>query len=519
MKIKKKRVSVDNLKRTKVIRLAEHIGVLLLGCLVVYGILYKTGTINSGYHFLDDHELIRMEVSFEQQSVSLLQSIKNWMVGDFHWRFRPLYWIERVTGAYFWGSELLYWNYYTAIKGIFTFYCLYFTARYLKYDRIISLIMPCVVMLGSQFTPWYRSANQENTGLLLCAFTLCMIAAQAYRKKYQSWCYNIPIMIGAFLCGLVKESFTLFMPAFIALKFWLEYWDEDYAESGKKRFIKCLKNNVLTYTVIMVSMLVNVCMIAFYVGVDKVSYAGFQEGTSLAAYLSGIKNSLMMYTIWYTMTAVAIIILAVMCYKSIGKNDIKKYWGLLCIGGFVMATQLVAHAKSGMWERYIIPYILGYVFVFVLLAYRIFEKDKVHKTIFIGVMLFLIYQHAPVAYKGAQDYAYTGKMVNQLLTCIRDNTAEADSIICAFADEELNIATECWLETNDRTQVYTWSGDEFKNLVQIMGTAPTEYSASNANAIVCYDWQIEEMLQWMAFESEEQYAVHRFGAYAVVIRE
>lgn len=39
MGIKKKRVSVDNLKRIKVMRWAEHIGILLFGCLIVYGIL------------------------------------------------------------------------------------------------------------------------------------------------------------------------------------------------------------------------------------------------------------------------------------------------------------------------------------------------------------------------------------------------------------------------------------------------------------------------------------------------
>ncbi len=506
----------EEAKKIRTISIVEHIGILLLGCLVVYGILYKTGTINSGYHFLDDHELIRMEIAFEQQSESLLQAIKNWMVGDFHWRFRPLYWIERVTGAYFWGSELLYWNYYTAIKGILAFYCLYFTARYLKYDRIISLIMPCVVMLGSQFTPWYRSANQESTGLLLCAFTLYMIAAQSYHKKYQSWCYNISIMIGAFLCGLVKESFTLFMPAFVGLKFWLEYWDEDCAEKAHWR--KCLKSNIITYTVILACMLVNVCMIMFCVGVDNVSYAGFQEGIALEVYLNGIKNSLMDYTVTYTKMGALIVLLVVVCYKTIDKKDIKKYCGLALIGIYVMAIQLVAHAKSAMWERYIIPYIVGYVLVFLLLAYRIFEKDLVHKTIFIFVMLFFLSKNVPVAYQSAQDYAYNGKMVNQLLACMRENTDETDSIICAFADEELNLATECWLEVNDRTQAYTWGKESFVNLVQLMGTVPTEYSASNAKALACYERQIEDMLQLMGMTSDEQYVLYRFSGYAVIIR-
>lgn len=352
--------------------------ILILAFACVYGILQKAGTFDSGYHLVDDHELIRLECSFKNGSVSLGQAIASWMKNDFHSRYRPLYWLERVTCAFLWGSELLYWNYYTVIKGILAFILLYFMARYLKYNRVVSVIMPCVVMFGSQFTPWYRSANQESTGLLLAAFVLCMIAAQAYHHKYRAWYYNVLIAAGAILCGLVKESFTLFMPMFMALKLWLAYWEDD-KEPVKGDFLRCLKSNAITYGIMILAMIVNVGMILFYVGVDKVSYAGFQEDTPLWVYKQGIINSVFVHMKSYTYVGILISLLAVVCYKAIEKKEIKKYLCLAMIGVCIMAIQLLAHAKSGMWERYMIPFTVAYGLIFVLLAYHFLKKIRFRK--------------------------------------------------------------------------------------------------------------------------------------------
>lgn len=498
---------------------AEHLFALFLGALILFGILLGTGTIHSGYHFMDDHELIRMQLGFEEQGRTLWQAIKDWMVSDFHWRYRPLYWVERLTGAYFWGSDLVCWNYYTAIKGVITFYCLYCMARYLKYNRPVSAIVPCVVMLGTQFTPWYRSANQESTGLLLCAVALYLIARQAYYGKYRDLRYNVGLILCAVLCGLVKESFTLFMPAFVGVKYWLEYWDEEHMPSEKGRWLKCLKNNAVTYGLILLAMLVNVFMILFMVGVDNVSYAGFQEGVALSVYVQIIKNSLLDYTKWYTKIAAIIVLCAIMCYKNIEKKDIRKYFGFLLIGGYICAVQLVAHAKSGMWERYMIPYTLGYALIFILLAYRIFEKDKLHKLVFYGLAAVLLLKTVPVAYEYSGYYAEDGVAISCFLESIKENTAEDDRIVCAFMTEELNIAVECWLETNERTQTYSLVNNEWKNEVQLKGTEPSEFSGHNARAFVCYDWQVEEVLPVMGITEPMQYELQDFDGYTIVLRK
>ena len=72
-------------------------------------------------------------------------------------------------------------------------------------DAVIGLLLGTIVIAG-----------------ILCVAALCLIAAQYYHKAYKKAIYNVPVIIFVILSGLVKESFTLFMPVFPALKLWLD---------------------------------------------------------------------------------------------------------------------------------------------------------------------------------------------------------------------------------------------------------------------------------------------------------
>lgn len=106
-----------NKRETKVTWL-DVILALLAGTVIVAGILCIAQTIWSGYHFLDDHELFRIEQS-ANQGQPLLTTVKAWILNDLRVRYRPLYWTERVTVGYLFGSNLTAWNIWTAVKGFF----------------------------------------------------------------------------------------------------------------------------------------------------------------------------------------------------------------------------------------------------------------------------------------------------------------------------------------------------------------------------------------------------------------
>ena len=122
---------------------------------------------------MDDHELIRIEYWLEHGS-DLWELVWNF-AGNLSSRYRPLYWVERVIGTAILGSDLYIWNVYKAVMGVLTFYMLYMTGYYLRQKWYINTLFAAVIMIGPQITPWYRSANQENTGLFLCAIVLYLI--------------------------------------------------------------------------------------------------------------------------------------------------------------------------------------------------------------------------------------------------------------------------------------------------------------------------------------------------------
>lgn len=511
---------VNQMKQDKISWLNAIIA-LILGTVIIGGILMVAQSIWSGYHFLDDHELLRIKYGAEN-GTGLFAAIKAWTSSDMHQRFRPLYWIERITACYLFGSNFTAWNIWLVIKGVLTFALLYETARYLKFGIVISAIFPMIIMLGAQFTPWYRCGNQESTGVLLCAGAMCLIAAQSYYRKYKSKAYNIAIVLLVILSGLVKESFTLFMLLFSALKIWLEYWDgcDDtwYAADRKGRLLTLIKENWWTYALILLATLINVYIITFRVGVDKISYAGFHEETAVVEYIKGIGQSLFQNMKWYTVAALVWILMMVLCYQLVEKYNIRKYLSLCLILLCAMGIQLVAHAKSGMGERYMFPYVIAYALVFILLGYHIFRKDRFRRIVYLLVAVLLIGQSAITAARQARDYAKDGNWIGEYFQCILDNTEEGNRIVSAFADGELNLATECWLEMHGRTQVYSNIGGEWNNTVQMNGELNGDCSWEDVKIVTCYSYAENYTLSLMGDAAWTDYDIYMFGNYAVMVK-
>lgn len=500
--------------------IVERIAILILGIVLIGGILYKTGTWTSGYHFTDDHELIRIEYSLESGNISVWEQMRQSMEGDLRIRFRPLYWMERVAGTAIMGSNMTCWNLYKAVMGVATFYLLYLAARYLKNKRHISVLFAGIIMLGKQFTPWYRSANQENTGLFLCAIVLYLIAGQWARRKWNSRIYNILIAVAVILCGLEKESFTLMMPAFVALKFWLEYCERRQTDTDKGLWKRVGRSGIGVYISIMAAFFINIYFILFKVGTDKLSYAGFHKETGIREYLWGIKVSLTQYMQWYFLFAILLIMIVAVCCQVIDRKHIVPYIGFSVVGFGIMGIQLVLHARSGMWERYIIPFIIGYALVFVILGYRLLEADVFRRRVYVGILAVLLYISTKDAYGLALSYANDGRLIGEYLKYICESTTKDSRIVGAFADEELNVATSTWLEVNGRTRTFTYNrgNGQFSDNIQMAAVNENITDWQQADVVLCYGRDADSMIGLMGLAENDEYERMQYGNYAVVVR-
>lgn len=502
----------------------ERVIALALGILFVYIMLIQTRTIWSGYHFLDDHELVRIEYSLEHGN-SLWDQTMALVRNDLNARYRPFYWVERSVCTALFGSDLYIWNLYKAIMAACTFYLFYMTGYYLRQRWHISALFAAVIMVGPQITPWYRSANQENTGLFLCAVVLYLTARQYNRQKYRNMGYNMLIVAAAVLCSLEKESFVLMLPAFGAVKYWLEYSAREVQipeeGGGKGLWRECLKSNLITYILMAAAFLFNLYILLFRVGVDKVSYAGFSKGVPLRDYINGIRYSLTKFMTNYVWFAVIMLLLLVVCMQVFDKKRIKYDIGMGLIGCFVMGTQLLAHARSMMWERYIIPFIIGYAVFFVLVGYHMLAKDVLRRRVYTGVLVAMVLLYTRTARDMARSYAQDGELINGYLNYILDNTTEDAHIIGAYADTELNLATSSWLETHGRKKeyFYDWNTGMLQDMVQLSEVNQETTDWASADAVVCYSSDADKIVVMMGLTGLDPYLRQQYGKYAVIIRQ
>lgn len=356
------------MKRKKVL---EEIIVVLVATAVIFGITIATGSLFSGYHLVDDHLIYGNVNDIERNGffTTLISVVR----GDFSWRFRPLYQVEQMVGSALFKTNMNVWMFYTALKGIVAVLFIWKFIRSLSVNRLYSALFTGVCILGPQFAVWARAANQENTGLLLVAITLFLVVKEAKSRYQGEKSLNLSVLLCIFvlLTSLIKEAFVLMIPAYILLSVAIAY-DKDIVGNSSRDFSfkslkEVLKSGMLQYAIWLAIMVMELIVIVFFVGTSETGYAGFSSDMSLILYFRGITRSMFHYCKELTCLIAAFII-----YELYTRKSLKKYtWYLLC-AMYIIASQMVLHAKSKMWERYIIPYVIGVAILTVL----IFAKQQ-----------------------------------------------------------------------------------------------------------------------------------------------
>ena len=101
-----------------------------------------------------------------------------------------------------------------------------------------------------------------------------------------------------------------------------------------------------------------------------------------------------------------------------------------------------------------------------------------------------------------------------------DNTGAEDRIVAAFGDEELDLATECWLETHGRSQVFSNINGEWKDIVQLSDVLQGDCSWKNVKAVTCYNYaQVYTLSLMEDGASEDDFDTYTFGNYMVMVRK
>lgn len=423
----------------------EIIIISLFILLVVFGFLFITGTINSGYHLVDDHEIVRITKDIENDG--FIKTLFKWTEDSFSIRFRPLYFIIRVLLSYTLGVNIELWYVWKALEICGIIFFLYFFARNLKCNKFISILFPIFILIGYQSAILYRLGPQEATGLLFIAIALYFISENCLYKKKTF--YTILIYLNIFLMSLMKESFVLLIPAIVLLKIILDYYHSE------KTLKQILKNNAPFIITFFILFVLELCIIVFFVGTNQIGYAGFSSDTPILAYYTGIKQNLHSDGIKQALgLSLLSVILLLVQFKNFSKKNVKISLLLITSLVYIIFSQLFLHAKSTMFERYIVPMSFAYSFFIIIISPKML-KDRISKVIYFFVVFGIIIHLSFVSFYSAQNFASNGININNYLNHITENYSK-DSTILTVMEEELQFSTIHYLNYYNYENTYLY---------------------------------------------------------------
>lgn len=405
-----------------------------------FGVLIFTGSLTSGYHFMDDHDLVRLnkELSGTTMANELDVFIGNIIAPKM--RFRPFYILHRRLTVLLLGSDFTAWSVYMGMLGVFTAFLLYLFMKSCGFSVLESVFFSLLTLLGEQAAVWWRLGTGETLAMFLFSVSMyCMVKAhQAKSRSMRMFLYGMYIFF-IVLATWCKEAFILVIPAQVMMLSWLVYREGGWA---------AVKKNWFAPVLFLFIGAVELVYVIFSVGTGGTYYAGY-DGFSISKFIqTGLEGAASLHA-WVIL--VQLIIVVFFIFKNRGNDvyriGVSKPWvsyfvfpGVIAI--LVVIPQVLLYMKSGMTERYLLPAAFGFAFLIVTLLkftreysndivigrQQIFSKRLVIYlvTILVGVVVLL---QLRITRYTAMGFAQEGKDNNAWFQAIRDNTKERDFIV------------------------------------------------------------------------------------------
>ena len=331
---------------------------------LMYAFSALTGILESGYHFVDDHDLIGIRNYL--YSHGFAESLIYFFKRDLTIRFRPTYYLIRVIQTAVFGTDYKAWHLMYAVIAALCFLLAYVYARLNKCPMWLSYVFTVIIYVGGGQSPaLWRLGPQEAFGMILLTITLILLHID--HKKRSAW-VKVFLLLSIILLAGVKESFLIIVPFFplIILKWTIEETEDEYPDHKEvilNAIRKTLRENIYLILLCFIVFAVSVYIILFKVGTNEIEYAGIDASFGLTDYLSGMAR----IVIGSFRPYIAILLVS----HIIPGRKISTVTGLI-ITDMLIGIQMVLYAKSGMFERYLLPSTMMVCLVWFTDLYRTF---------------------------------------------------------------------------------------------------------------------------------------------------
>jgi hypothetical protein len=448
----------------------EFIISLLVFAFLWSGFLIYSGTLTSGYHLIDDHEMLR--ISDDLSTSNPLSVSVDWVKTDLLARFRPMYYIHRVFSIWLLGTNFTAQSVLLLGMAILSSWLLYLFARKIGFGKITSFLFVWLTLLGAQATIWWRLGPQESTGILWFALGLLFMAKAVYDGPSRRMIYNI-VAIGSFLlASLTKESFVVLLP--VVMLWWLIL----YCRKNDVNLIQAIRAHLIQIITLTIVCLAELAVIFLKVGTTGIGYAGtdsqsFSIHKLLATFNDLITASNPFLTVFLVDAFILALVLSIIFSKGRVIEKMKAHLPVvketvivLTLVSLYVTSQVVLYAKSGIYERYLIPATLALAFLVIFLIVKIQQLIS-HRVLKVVVTLILVvativslrYQYA-LARNEAKPFTSDGVMINRAFDKLAYGTQVDDAIVIIAdpaLDFEASISTNIFLEIQaKKTNIYRY---------------------------------------------------------------
>lgn len=428
----------------------EYLLVSLFFALMVFSLLLSTGMITSGWHMVDDHEFLEYQIELSRSEGTVFTCIQKALEEDIGSRFRPLYYIFRVILTTFFGSNLVVWSIFKAIEIVISFIFLYLCARTLKCTVFYSIIFTMVVMVGPQSVVWWKLGPQESTGIMLFAVSFYFLLKWLQTSKNS---YAIVSYVFTLTVALYKESFLLLIPFLMCFVIYSDCNKTEFSFSSVRASVR---QHFLFMLIYSLTFIAEVLIIILVVGVSSPGYVGFDSSVTLHQYkiywLDAIRNYLK-YFLYFMIPAGLIIITFIKSWRLL----LKEFF-IACL---IMFPQIILYCKTGLEERYILPWSFGFAYFFILSICKLPQFKGLRKLLYSGIIFIFLLFHFKVLVNEADYFAYRGHSVTTVLNeALKYSNAETNILSAYSPYEESDITVSCWMQLKGRNNVFTWNEEE-----------------------------------------------------------
>ncbi len=440
-------------KLNKMDKKREAVLVWALFAVLVFGLLIVTGTLTSGFHLVDDWEFAKYVDWMTLEGYSLWDCLREAVGFDLTLRFRPLYYINRVLTAYVFGINLTAMSVVKAFEIVAALAALYYCARQMKCNMVYAALFSLTVMVGYQSAVWWKLGPQESYDIMMFAAGFYFLLKWLSTEKRR---YAV-ISVGAFFfMSIYKEPFILLL-LFVGLYILYD------GMRGKSVTIpnlwEAIRRRILYLLAIGVMFAAEMFLLLFVIGTNNYSYVGLDESVPLDQYVQVWRSAAGNNLKWYVRFGVLMGLILLTYWEHLKKLG----WEVL-LAAAIIVPQCVTYSKTALEERYILPWVLGYAFFFVIVGCGFRPLSGKRRIAYMLCLFLMLAAHGRVTLREAQYFTYRGESIKTMMETTLELVQGTDKKVlsCFAPNSEGNKTMYYWFRLHGYDEVFYWEEDENK---------------------------------------------------------